>query len=265
MHPLLARTLPPAGPGLARRTMAAEPVLQRVGVLEAGRFLSPLAQAVALALDGHASSPRTVAIHAAAGGVPEFLASDDAVASKIVAASTAQELCTQLEAPRCVLVFGASGASAEAAVRELLPFLQPGDVVVDAASGAAAAAAAAAGGLAEEPADGVQLLRCGFPGSLRRVIDGASIVVSGGDAACGAGIAAEVLEQLAAFDGRAACVTRVGGGVAAHLTQQVHDSLELCMLSLLSEACHLLSVGLRMSPLEVAVRDFHPKERCFSY
>ena len=47
-------------------------------------------------------------------------------------------------------------------------------------------------------------------------------------------------------------VTRVGGGAIAHLTQQVHDSTELSILQLINEACHLLTVALRLQAGEVA-------------
>jgi 6-phosphogluconate dehydrogenase len=229
--------------------MAAEPVA-RVGILDGSRSLSALAQAIALALDGHATAPRTVAIHAAAG-VDEFLSSDDARETKVVAATSAEDLCAKLEAPRCVLVFG-DVSGADQSVRDLLEHLQPGDAVIDAASAPRALAAAAVPALGEEPAEGVQLLRCGFPGTLRRVIDGASIVVSCSEAAWAGGIAVEVLQQLGASDGRSPCVTRVGGGAIAHLTQQVHDSTELSILQLINEACHLLTVALRLQAGEVA-------------
>lgn len=229
----------------------AQPKVPQVGIIIGGSelALSGLARRILLALAGHASTPRTIVVQAV-GGLDKLLACEDTPSTcKIVAVSSEEELCTNLQAPRCVLVFAEKRAQS---LCRLLLHLEPGDAVIDATSGPDLADAPASA-LRQDPAEGVHLLHCGFPGTLRRMSGSTSIVVSCSESAwAGGGIAVDVLKQLAASDGRTPCVTRVGTGAVAHLVQQVHDSTELSILHLLSEACDLLTVALRLSKGEVA-------------
>lgn len=226
----------------------AQPEVIQVGVIDGSSELSGLAQRIVLALTGHASTPRTVVVHAV-GGLQNFLGSEGTPSRKIVAVSSEEQLCAKLEAPRCVLVFGEEKAQI---LRRLQPYLEQGDAVIDATVGHPADGSDSA--MRQQATEGVHVLYCGFPGTLRRMMSGGmSIVVSCSEVAwAGGGAAVEVLQQLAASDGRTACVTRVGTGAVAHLVQQVHDSTELSILQLINEACNLLMVALRLSKGEMA-------------
>ena len=156
--------------------------MTQVGIVDCNPSLSTLSQRSALALASHASTPRTIVVQAS-GGLDALLSGDEMAGAKIVAASSAEDLCAKLEAPRCVLLLGAATGKT---LRELLPHLQPGDAVVD--GGSDPWAASAASEMREEPAEGVHLLRCGFPGARPRRSDGTSIVVSCSAAAWAGGI-----------------------------------------------------------------------------
>ena len=58
---------------------------QSVGIIDAGlTSLSPLAQQIALALGGHASTPRTVTMHALHASLDSFLSSEEVSSTNIV-------------------------------------------------------------------------------------------------------------------------------------------------------------------------------------
>ena len=227
--------------------MAAEEPVADVGVI--GTQLTPIAEAVCLKLGAEGSTPRVVCAHATgAPGAVEAFAAADAQGAKLVPASSAADLCAKLKAPRCVFVFG-DAAGTDGLLGALEPHLAAGDTVVDASPTSSLAEARRRGeALAARE---VRLLCLGLPGSRRQVLGGASLVVSGAEAAW-AGLPQELLQQLAASDGRAPCCTRVGGAGTAHLAQQVHDGLEASLLQLIGEAVHLLEGALLMSHAEAA-------------
>eukprot|EP01043_Picozoa_sp_COSAG02_P017043 COSAG02_NODE_764_length_17402_cov_14.275155_4_plen_361_part_00 len=236
----------------------AQPEVLPVGVIDGGASLSGgLVQTIVLALARHASTPRTVVLQATGlGGLEDLLGSEGTLGINrtIVTVSSEEQLCTKLKTPRCVLVFGEEKAQI---LRRLDPYLEPGDAVIVATAGHSADESASREIEPEsrqQATEGVHVLYCGFPGTLRRMMSGGtSIVVSCSEMAwAGGGAAVDVLKQLAASDGRTACVTRVGTGAVAHLVQQVHDSTELSILQLINEACNLLTVALRLSKGEMA-------------
>ena len=62
---------------------------------------------------------------------PQFYIFNYKLGTKIVGAHSIQELCAKLKRPRKVMLLVKAGQAVDDFIAQLLPFLEPGDIIID--------------------------------------------------------------------------------------------------------------------------------------
>jgi 6-phosphogluconate dehydrogenase len=150
-------------------------------------------------------------------------------------AQTLAELVSALERPRRVLLMVKAGPAVDAVLGELLPLVEPGDIVID---GGNSHFRDTERRMAESEASGVHFVGMGVSGGEEGALKGPSLM-PGGDR-----VAYEILEPtltaIAAKTDSGPCVTYLGPGGAGHFVKMVHNGIEYGDMQLIAEAYDLL-------------------------
>lgn len=153
-----------------------------------------------------------------------------------------------VEKPRRILLMVKAGPATDATIKELLPYLDKGDILID-------------GGntffqdtirRSEELADsGINFIGTGVSGGEEGALKGPSIMPGGQKAAYE--LVAPILEQIAAkAEDGSPCVTYIGPDGAGHYVKMVHNGIEYGDMQLIAESYDLLQRILGLSAAEMA-------------
>ena len=189
----------------------------------------------------------TVAVHNRSVERMESLVADHGAEGTFVPARTMAELVAALERPRKVVVMVKAGAATDAVIDELVPLLEPGDIVVDAGNAHFPDTVRREAALA---AKGLHFVGTGVSGGEEGALNGPSIM-PGGTAQAYASLG-PMLERIAAHVDGAPCCTHVGPGGAGHFVKMVHNGIEYADMQLIAEAYDLLRHGLGAPAGELA-------------
>ena len=155
---------------------------------------------------------------------------------QVIAADTTAQLCAELSSPRVVFIMVTAGAPVDWVIKEVLPLLDPGDVIID-------------GGNSnfhdtqrrweEVKKTGIHYLGVGVSGGEEGARYGPSIM-PGGDAAAWP-IVKPMLQAIAARseDGEICCQW-VGEGGAGHYVKMIHNGIEYGDMQLIAESWQLM-------------------------
>lgn len=138
----------------------------------------------------------------------------------------------RLRAPRIVFLYVPAGRTVDAVLDDLVPALEPGDVVVDGGNSYWRDSLARWRRLEEGP--GIRFVDCGTSGGVRGARHGACFM-AGGTADSFAAIE-PVLRALAVEGGCVWC----GGPGAGHFVKLVHNGIGAGMVQAIGEGLHLL-------------------------
>ena len=207
--------------------------------------LAVMGQNLALNLYDHGF--RVAVYNRTAERTAEFLAGP-AASTTIAGADTIAGLAAGLSRPRRILLMVKAGTPVDEVVAELLPHLDPGDVVID---GGNSHYEDTARRVASLGASGVHFVGAGISGGEEGARHGPSIM-PGGDPAAWPTVA-PLLQGIAAkvTDGTPCC-SWVGPGGAGHFVKMVHNGIEYGDIQLLAEAYHFMHAGLGMTTDEIA-------------
>jgi len=167
----------------------------------------------------------------------EFLA--EAAGKTIAAAYDLGELSRRLQKPRAVLLLVPAGPPVDAIITELRPYLEPGDLIIDAGNshfrdtdrrGQALAAA------------GLLYLGLGVSGGEAGARFGPSLMPGGPPEAYKR--VEPILQAVAAKVQGEPCVAYLGTGSAGHYVKMVHNGIEYGLMQLIAETYDLLKNGL---------------------
>lgn len=158
------------------------------------------------------------------------------------------EFVQSIEKPRRILLMVKAGPATDATIKELLPYLDQGDILID-------------GGNTffkdtirrnEELADsGINFIGTGVSGGEEGALKGPSIMPGGQKAAYE--LVAPILEQIAAkAEDGTPCVTYIGPDGAGHYVKMVHNGIEYGDMQLIAESYDLLKQLLGLSAAEMA-------------
>jgi len=155
---------------------------------------------------------------------------------KIVGAESLEEFTVALEKPRKVILMVKAGDAVDAVASQLLPYLERGDIIVDAGNSFFQDTIRRTKALQEK---GVHFVGTGISGGEEGALKGPSIMVGGSDEAWKH--LQPLLESIAAkaFDGSPSCA-HVGTSGTGHYVKMVHNGIEYVDMQLISEAYHLL-------------------------
>jgi 6-phosphogluconate dehydrogenase len=176
----------------------------------------------------------------------EFMAGE-AGSKGITGASTLSRLVEGLGSPRVILLMVKAGNPVDAVIAELVPLLQPGDIIIDGGNSLYTDTDRRCRDLAEH---GIRFLGIGISGGEEGARHGPSIMPGGNAEAWP--VVEPILKSIAAVapDG-APCCEWVGPGGAGHFVKMVHNGIEYGDMQVIAEAYDLMRRGMEMAPAEI--------------
>jgi 6-phosphogluconate dehydrogenase len=149
---------------------------------------------------------------------------------------TMQEFCAALERPRRVIIMVQAGAPVDDMIEQLLPYLEPGDCIMDGGNSFFPDTEARVKSLS---AKGLHFLGTGISGGEEGALWGPSIMPGGPRDAYAA--FEPILTKVAAQVSDGPCCTYIGPGGAGHYVKMVHNGIEYGDIQLICEAYAVLS------------------------
>jgi len=160
---------------------------------------------------------------------------------------TLAEFAAHLQVPRAIIILVAAGPPVDAVIDELLPFLAPGDLLIDGGNSFFKDTDRRSRTLA---AKGILFLGLGISGGETGARYGPSLMPGGPPEAYAR--VRPILEAVAAQVQGEPCVAYLGSGSAGHYVKMAHNGIEYAVMELLAEAYDLLRRGLGLSPGELS-------------
>ena len=147
-----------------------------------------------------------------------------------------EALCQALERPRRIIIMVQAGAPVDDMIDQLLPYLEPGDCIMDGGNSHFPDTEARVKALS---AKGLHFLGAGISGGEEGALWGPSIMPGGPRDAYEA--FAPILNPIAAQVTDGPCCTYIGPGGAGHYVKMVHNGIEYGDIQLICEAYAVLS------------------------
>ena len=177
--------------------------------------------------------------------VDHFLA-NEAKGTKVLGAHSIQEMVAQLKRPRRVMMLVKAGKAVDEFIEQLLPFLEPGDIIIDGGNS-----------LFDDTnrrvkyveSKGLLYVGTGVSGGEEGARKGPSIMPGGSPAAWP--FVKEIFQAVSAKVDGAPCCDWVGEGGAGHYVKMVHNGIEYGDMQLICEAYNILKHGLGLSADEM--------------
>jgi 6-phosphogluconate dehydrogenase len=195
-----------------------------------------------LARRGH-----TVAVHNRSPQRTRDLIAEHGSEGTFVPSEPMADFVASLKPPRAVIVMVNAGPATDAVIGELVPLLEPGDIIVDCGN---AHFADTRRREAELSRRGLHFVGCGVSGGEEGALNGPSIM-PGGPAQAYARLG-PMFEAIAAQVDGTPCCTHVGPDGAGHFVKMVHNGIEYADMQLIGEAYDLLRAGLGAGPAQIA-------------
>jgi 6-phosphogluconate dehydrogenase len=165
----------------------------------------------------------------------------------ITAAYDLPALLKGLCKPRAILMMISAGLAVDETILELLPLLEPGDLLVDGGNSFYLDTDRREKMMSEK---GFLYLGMGISGGSAGARNGPSLM-PGGPPSAYEGLR-PILETIAAKVNGTPCVAYMGPGSAGHYVKMVHNGIEYGLMQLIAEAYHLLKQGLNLSNDELS-------------
>ena len=207
--------------------------------------LAVMGQNLILNMNDHGFT--VVAYNRTTSKVDEFL-SQEAKGTRILGAHSIPDLVAKLKRPRRVMLMVKAGAPVDEFIGQLLPHLEPGDIVIDGGNSLYGDTSRRVKQLEER---GLLYVGTGVSGGEEGARNGPSIM-PGGSAAAWPHVR-DIFQGISAkVDGGTPCCDWVGGGGSGHYVKMVHNGIEYGDMQLIGEAYSLMRDGLGLSADEMA-------------
>ncbi len=195
-----------------------------------------------LARHGH-----TVAVHNRSPARTDALIATHGHEGDFVATRGLEQFVASLVRPRRVIIMVKAGPATDAVIDELVPLLEPGDIVVDAGNAHFADTRRRESALR---AHGLHFVGAGVSGGEEGALTGPSIMPGGSIEAYAE--LGPLLESIAARVDDVPCCAHVGPDGAGHFVKMVHNGIEYADMQLIAEAYDLLRSGVGLAPDRIA-------------
>ena len=201
-----------------------------------------------LARHGH-----TVALHNRTQARTDALVAAHGEEGTFVPSASVQKFVASLERPRRILIMVKAGPPTDATIDGLLPYLEPGDIVVDGGNAHYEDTRRREAALRER---GLHFVGAGISGGEEGALLGPSIMPGGSRESYAA--LGPLLEDIAAkFDGEPCCAY-MGPDAAGHFVKMVHNGIEYADMQFIAEAYDLLrGAGLEPARIAEVFRDWN--------
>ena len=179
--------------------------------------------------------------------VDDFLA-NEAQDTHIIGSHSVEELVGHLKSPRRIMLMIKAGEAVDAAIDELIPFLSPGDIIIDGGN------TLFTDTIRRETyvtAKGFLYVGTGVSGGEEGARKGPSIMPGGSEDAWPA--VKDIFQSISAkVEGDIPCCEWVGQGGSGHYVKMVHNGIEYGDMQLIGEAYQLLKQYVGLSADEMA-------------
>ena len=169
-----------------------------------------------------------------------------AVGRQIIGVNSMAELAVDVQRPRRILLMVKAGAVVDAVLDELLPHLEPGDLVIDGGNTLFRDTDRRQTALAEI---GLRYVGMGVSGGEEGALNGPSLMPGGEMESYE--ILEPMLSKIAAQVESGPCVTHLGPGGSGHFVKMVHNGIEYGLMQLIAEAYDLLKHGYGFSSADL--------------
>ncbi|MCB0209883.1 MAG: NADP-dependent phosphogluconate dehydrogenase [Anaerolineae bacterium] len=168
--------------------------------------------------------------------------SDEAGDRPVRGAGSLAEMVGLLRRPRAVMLLVPAGPPVDAVIRDLLPYLEADDLIIDGGNSFFKDTDLRTKTLAEK---GIHFLGVGISGGEAGARHGPSMMPGGSQHAYER--VRPIFEAVAAKVNGEPCVTYLGPGSAGHYVKMVHNGIEYGLMQLIAESYDLLKRGLGLS------------------
>ncbi len=170
----------------------------------------------------------------------------EATGLPIQAAGDVQSFVALLQAPRAVMLLVPAGPVVDSVIRDLLPYLEADDMIIDAGNSHFTDTDLRQKTL---EAKGMHFFGMGVSGGEAGARHGPSMMPGGPEQAYQR--VQDILEAAAAHVAGDPCVTYLGPGSSGHYVKMVHNGIEYGMMQLIAETYDVLSRGLGLTDDEL--------------
>jgi 6-phosphogluconate dehydrogenase len=179
--------------------------------------------------------------------VDDFIA-NEAKGTDVVGAHSVEEFVSLLKSPRRIMMMVKAGDTVDQMIDHLLPFLSPGDIVIDGGNSLFTDSNRRTKDLA---AKGILFIGTGVSGGEEGARKGPSIMPGGNPEAWSH--VKDIFQSIAAkVDDGTPCCDWVGDAGAGHYVKMVHNGIEYGDMQLICEAYDILKHALNPTPDELA-------------
>ncbi len=173
----------------------------------------------------------------------------------INAAQDLKGFTSALSTPRVIIMLVPAGPVVDTVIRELLPYLETGDLIIDAGNSHFKDTDLRAKSLADK---GILFMGVGVSGGEDGARHGPSLMPGGPQEAYER--VRLIFEAVAAHVEGVPCTTYLGPGSAGHYVKMVHNGIEYGLMQLIAESYDLMKRGLGLSDEELSVVYSHWNE-----
>jgi len=195
-----------------------------------------------LARHGH-----RVALHNRSHFRTESLIADHGDEGVFIPSESITDFVASLERPRAIIVMVQAGKATDAVIDELVPLLEPGDIVIDCGNAHFVDTLRRENALKEK---GIHFVGTGVSGGEEGALLGPSIMPGGSEESYQK--LGPIFESIAAVVDGTPCCVHVGPDAAGHFVKMVHNGIEYADMQLIAEAYDLLRSGLDATPAQIA-------------
>jgi 6-phosphogluconate dehydrogenase len=161
----------------------------------------------------------------------------------IIATHSIVQLCSSVKKPRRVMIMVKAGAVVESVIDSLVPFLDPGDVIIDGGNSEFPDSTRRTEELAQK---GILFIGTGVSGGEEGALTGPSIMPGGNPDAWL--LVKPIFQAIAAKTKQGEpCCDWVGKGGAGHFVKMVHNGIEYGDMQMICETYQMMNHGLSMS------------------
>lgn len=176
-----------------------------------------------------------------------FVEAGKAAGYTVIGCATLEEFCSVLEKPRKILLMVKAGAAVDAVLEGLMPYLEPGDIVIDGGNSHYPDTVRRHDACAQK---NINFMGLGVSGGEEGARHGPALM-PGGDKDAYAQVE-KFLTTIAAHVGEDPCCAYIGPGGAGHFVKMTHNGIEYGDMELICEAYYLMRKLLGMSAAEIA-------------
>ncbi len=167
---------------------------------------------------------------------------DESKQKKIHYSADIKDFIGSLRQPRAVMMLVPAGAPVDSVIKDLLEYLKPGDLIIDAGNSYFKDTDLRTNKLNEK---GIQFMGVGVSGGEEGARYGPSIMPGGLKESWER--VRPLFEAAAAKVNNKPCVTYLGPGSAGHFVKMVHNGIEYALMQLISETYDLMKRGLNIN------------------